>query len=203
MKSMKSLKSAHRYLTSVFLNNTIVRLRIISGILLKAFRENRDFMKSKIFYTFAILLCFFIFIKATPSLAALAYKIKIKSFYSSEMHEISCVGSKDVCFSTLDFSIDKDGNQRKIDVLVFIEDEKVDIRFKSNGLRLSTASQGWNSFYEHIENFSGEPKLVKLYSPNPAIMDDGRYSVPLVVRPKNTFLTEISINLEAIPAEKK
>ncbi len=160
-------------------------------------------MQSKFFCIFSIILCFVVFVSTTPSLAAQAYKIKIKNLDSSETHETLCVGSKGICFSTLDFSFDRNGSAQKIDVLVFIEDEKVDIRFKSNGLRLSTASKGWNSFYEHIDAFSSEPQLVKLYSPNPAIMDDDRYSVPLVVRPPNTFLTEVSIILESTTVEKE
>lgn len=158
-------------------------------------------MRPKIFCFFSILVVF-AFIKANTAFAD-AYKIKIKNFNSYETQETYCVSDKKVCVATLDFSYIKDQREEQIDVLVFIHDQAADIRFKADGVLLSTARQGWDSFYERIENFSGEPQILKLYLPNSTIASDQRYPVPLVIRSPNEFLTAISIDLEIISAKQE
>lgn len=97
----------------------------------------------------------------------------------------------------------KDGKSGFINTGIIIENDIVNIRFKADGIELSTGIQGWSFISERVDLFLSEPYAVKLYLPNSAIMNRSDYG-KLVLWPPNVYLMTTLIRIEdALAAGEK
>ncbi len=131
---------------------------------------------------------------------AQSYKIQLKTFDACGIYESTCVAKDKTCFSKLNFPFEKNGKYASIDVDISIKNQSVNIDFKSGEQTFSVNEGGWDSFDGKLADFFARPRIVELYFPNPAIKSDPGFSMPLVVRKANAFVTAVLIDIQPVPA---
>lgn len=107
-------------------------------------------------------------------------------------YEVRCVEAKGICSMSLDISL----KDKTLGILFLIKENYVNTVFLYNGQKLSTAQQGWDSF-DDFYAYMQHARDVKLYIPDRSILTDSRDMA--VLRPGNTFLTDVRIMIGKIP----